>query len=103
MAVVKSPEVAAFEASLQAPFIESSPDLAAARLSLVTPLGRWCDLDSTSTRLWMASIILGTSVLTPAQASLALATAASASACLAAAASLRLEMAVFSAGAPATT
>src|SRR5262249_10401681 len=39
-AVVKSREVAAVEASLQADFIASRPDLAAARLSLVTPLGK---------------------------------------------------------------
>src|ERR1700730_7901000 len=102
-AVVKSPEAEAFEASLHADLSESTPDLAEARPSLVTPLGRWCDLDKAVMRLWIASTILGTSALSGPQASFALTRAASVSAFLASAASFRELIAELRGGAPVST
>src|SRR6266403_3212642 len=102
-ALEKSPEAEAFEASLHIDLSESTPDLAAARLLLLTPLGRCCDLDKSATRLSIASIVLGTSVLSGPQASFALASAISASAFLASAAYFSDLIAEFTVGAPVST
>src|ERR1700724_2874127 len=102
-AVVKSPEADAFEASLHIDLSESTPDLAEARPALVTPLGRWCDLDKAVTRLWIASTILGTSALSGPQASFAFASAASASVFLASAASFMARIVELRVRAPVST
>src|ERR1700730_13172022 len=102
-AVVKSPAADAFEASLHFDLSASTPDLAEARPSLVTPLGRWWDFDKAVTRPWIASTILGTSALSGPQASFALASAASASAFLASAASFMALIVELRVGAPVST